>query len=133
MNVETRLQVVARPSVLEVAVLHLPAGSVAVVEHLFGVREYETPLPDIEWWAVVPGNRDAIAWGAVPCWYGSLRGVRNGRLRLDRDAWHEAARLLRSAPVVYVAYEQVRHYGSWRWTAVSASVAGLAEKAGASA
>lgn len=126
---------VVRPSVVEVAVVHVPAGAVAVVEHPYGVREYEAPLPDVEWWAVAPGSRDTIGWGAVPCWYGSLRGVRNGRHKLDREAWREAARLLRSEPVVYIRYERQFYFGSWRWTAVEASTesvaARLAEKAGA--
>lgn len=131
----SRILASARPSVVEVAILRVPVGAVAVVEHPYGVREYEPPLPDVEWWAVVPGSRDTIGWGAVPCWYGSLRGVRNGRHRLDREAWHEAAKLLRTVPAVYLRYEKQLNFGSWRWTAVEASSesvsARLAEQAGA--
>ena len=126
---------VVRPSVVEVAVIHVPAGAVAVVEHPYGVREYEPELPDVEAWAVVPGSPDTLGWRAVPCWHYTLAGIRNGRLKLDRAAWHAAAKLLRREPVVYIRYEQQLCYGLWRWTAVEASTESvasrLAEKAGA--
>lgn len=133
-----RLLVGARPSVVEVTILRVPAGALAVVEHPSGqVREYEYGL-DVDQYAAIPGSRDVLGWGAGVCWYSSLLGVRNGRHLLDRDAWHAAARLLRSESVVYVRHEQRLHFGSWRWTAVSASAepvlaeaSRLAEKAGA--
>ncbi|TYB69649.1 hypothetical protein FXF51_05675 [Nonomuraea sp. PA05] len=128
-----RLLVGARPSVVEVAVLRVPAGAVAVVEHPSGqVRDYEPQL-DVEQYAAIPGSRDVLGWGVGVAWYSSLAGIRNGRLRMDRDAWHEAARLLRSEPVVYIRHEKQLYHGSWRWTAVEASsepvTARLAEKA----
>lgn len=123
-----RLIVGARPSVVEVAVLHVPAGAVAVVEHPYGVREYVPELRDVEAWAVVPGSPDTLGWRAVPCWYYTLSGIRNGRLKLDRQAWHAAAKLLRRTPVAYVQHEKRLYFGSWRWTAVSASTVSTAEQ-----
>jgi hypothetical protein len=126
----------AFPSAFEVAILHLPAGAVARVHHPFGVREYCPLLVECEVYAVVPGFKDVIGWGAVPCWHPSLRSVRNGRHRLDQSAWHHAADLLKNAGVVYVGYEERDYYGRPRWTAVSAwlepQAARLAEQAGAS-
>ncbi|MEV8635667.1 hypothetical protein AB0395_28805 [Streptosporangium sp. NPDC051023] len=108
----------ARPSATEVAVVRVPAGCVVRVHHPAGVREYAPPLPDEAWYVVIPGDRDVIGWGAVPCW-GGLAGVRNGRHALDRDAWHAAARALASTDVAYVRYEQRDHHGKQRWTAVA--------------
>lgn len=132
-----RLLIGARPSVVEVAILRIPAGAVAVVEHPSGqVREYEPHLL-VEQYAAIPGSRDVLGWGVGSAWYSTLEGVRNNKLRLDRDAWHAAARLLRSVPVVYIRHEKRLHRGSWRWTAVEASSesvsARLAEQAGARA
>ncbi|MFI6496826.1 hypothetical protein [Nonomuraea typhae] len=118
----------AHPSLFEVAILHVPAGSGARVRHPSGPLDYRQPLDDLDAYAVVPGDKDAIGWGAVPCWYYSLRGIRNGRHRLDRPAWHSAAALLSSVPVVYVAYERRDYFGRPRWTAVAARPA---EQAGA--
>lgn len=81
----------AHPSAFEVAILHLTGGATARVHHPFGVREYRPLLVEDDVYAVVPGYADVIGWGAVPCWYYSLRGIRNGRHRLDRPAWHDAA------------------------------------------
>ncbi|HEY9370994.1 hypothetical protein [Streptomyces sp.] len=128
-----RLIVGARPSVVEVAVLRVPAGAVAAVEHPYGVREYEPELRDVEAWAVVPGSPDTLGWHAVPCWYYTLAGIRNGRLKLDRQAWHAAAKLLRSEPVIYVRHEKQLYFGSWRWTAVSASTVSTIDQVEASA
>lgn len=137
MNVETIPTLMAYPSQTEVAILHLPPGSVARVFHPFGVREYRDAL-DTEAFAVVPGDKDLIGWGAVPCWYYSLAGIRNDRHKLDRAAWHDAAALLDMVPVVYVAYEQVDYFGRPRWVAVDAGIeplgaesARLAEQDGA--
>ncbi|GAA4221396.1 hypothetical protein FHR32_005068 [Streptosporangium album] len=120
--IATRLLVEARPTATEVAILHVPAGAVARVHHPAGVREYTPLLPEESWYAVVPGDKDLIGWGAVPCWYGSLAGIRNGRHRLDRDAWHAAARELRSGGVTYVQYEVRDYYGNPRWTATGVRV-----------
>ncbi|MEU6725590.1 hypothetical protein ABZ917_17935 [Nonomuraea wenchangensis] len=128
------LLVEAFPGVFEVAILHLPAGATARVHHPSGPRDYRQPL-DVAAYAVIPGDRTAIGWGAVPCWYYDVRGIRNGRHALDRAAWQDAAALLRMTPVVYVTFEQVDYYGRSRWTAVEAGIAPavLAEKAEASA
>jgi len=114
----------ARPSRVEVAILHLPVGCVARVHHPGRVQEYAPQLPDVAWYAVVPGDREAIGWGWSEGWYGSLTGVRNGKHRLDRDAWHEAAKALRTSSVVYVRYEALTYYGKTRWTATSVRVEG---------
>lgn len=129
-------RVEAYPSATEVAVIHLPAGATARVHHPDGVREYTPMLPDVEDYAVIPGDKDLTGWGAVPCWHGSLAGVRNGRHRLDRDAWHAAATALRAVGVVYVQYEARSYHGKARWTAVSvrreaAASLPLAEQIGA--
>ncbi|MFD9949997.1 hypothetical protein ACFWYW_28445 [Nonomuraea sp. NPDC059023] len=110
----------AYPSPFEVAVLHLVDGAVARVHHPFGVKDYHPSPFEDEAYAVIPGDKNAIGWGAVPCWHYSLRGIRNGRHRLDRAAWHAAAALLRMGPVVYVTYEERDYYGKPRWTAVAA-------------
>ncbi|MFB4265392.1 hypothetical protein [Nonomuraea sp. GTA35] len=124
----------AFPSAFEVAILHLPNGVAARVHHPFGVKEYRPLIVEESTFVVVPGWADVIGWGAV-CWHYTLRGVRNGRHRLDRAAWHDAATLLQMSPVVYVTYEKRDSYGKPRWTAVDAGVeplaARLAEKAGA--
>lgn len=122
--VETPLRVVeVFPKETEVAVVQVPEGGVARVHHPSGVREYTPSLVDIpevaSWFLVVPGDREAIGWGWSEGWYGSLRGVRNGHHRLDRDAWHQAARAVeRGAVVAYVQYEARDYYGTPRWTAV---------------
>ncbi|WP_326646583.1 hypothetical protein OG884_18315 [Streptosporangium sp. NBC_01755] len=118
------LVVEARPSAVEVAVLHLPPGSLARVHHPDRTREYTPGFPDIPYYVVVPGDNSAIGWGWNVGWYGSLTGVRNGRHRLDRDAWHAAAKALRSASVVYVRYEALTYYSATRWTAVGVRVEG---------
>lgn len=136
MNAETSLLVEAFPGEREVAILRLPAGAVGRVHHPSGlVRDYIGRL-DIEAFAVVPGDRDAIGWGVAQSWYYDVRGIRNGHRALDRPAWHDAARLLADVPVVYVAYEQVEYFGKQRWTAVEAGIeplgtSRLTEKAGA--
>lgn len=126
----------AYPSATEVAVIHVPAGATARVHHPSEVQEYTPPLPEVPWYAVIPGDRDLTGWGAVPCWHGSLAGVRNGRHGLDRDAWHAAAKALRTVGVVYVQRELIDHHGTPRWTAVSvrreaAASLPLAEQIGA--
>jgi hypothetical protein len=130
---ETIRMVEAHPSAFEVAILHLTAGAAARVHHPFGVREYRPLLVEDDVYVVVPGFKEVIGWGAVPCWHYSLRGIRNGRHRLDRPAWHEAARLLTCTPVAYVRFEERDYYGKPRWTAVEASVeaARLAKQGGA--
>jgi hypothetical protein len=121
-NAETMPATVeAFPSAYDIAILKLPIGVTARVHHPAGVREYAPPLP-VPYFAVVPGDRETIGWGAVPCWYSSLTGVRNGHHRLDRRAWHDAARLLARADLVYVRYEVRDYYGKPRWTAVRAEV-----------
>lgn len=111
------------PSRTEVAIVHVPQGGVAVVHHRSGVREYTYSLPDVPTFLVVPGDREAIGWGWSQGWYGSLRGVRNGRHRLDRQAWHDAARAVdRGAQVAYVQYETRDYHGKDRWTAVGVRV-----------
>ncbi|MEV8636431.1 hypothetical protein AB0395_32740 [Streptosporangium sp. NPDC051023] len=109
----------ARPTATEVAIVYVPAGSVVRVHHQAEVQEYALPLLEVPWYAVIPGDRDVIGWGAVPCWYGSLAGVRNGHHQLDRKAWPAAARALASCGVVYVQYQRIDHHGKQRWTAVS--------------
>ncbi|GAA3417732.1 hypothetical protein [Streptosporangium vulgare] len=114
----------ARPTAVEVAVIHLPTGSLARVHHPAGTQEYAPDLPDVPWYVVVPGDNSAIGWGWNVGWYGSLTGVRNGRHRLDRAAWHEAAKALRTVSIVYVRYEALTYYGKPRWTATSVRVEG---------
>ena len=122
MNAETMSATVeVFPFAYEVAIVKLPVGATARVHHPAGLREYVPSLP-IPYFAVVPGDREAIGWDAVPCWYSSLTGVRNSHHRLDRRAWHDAARLLARADVVYVRYEVRDYYGKPRWTAVRAEV-----------
>ena len=126
----------ARPAAVEVAVIHLPPGSLARVHHPDGTREYAPDFPDTPYYVVVPGDVSAIGWGWNVGWYGSLTGVRNGKHRLDRAAWHEAAKALRSASVVYVRYEALAYYGKPRWTATGIRVEGalsLPEQTGARA
>lgn len=129
MNVETIPTLMAYPSETEVAILRLPPGGVARVFHPFGVREYRQELDDVEAFAVVPGDKDVIGWGAVPCWHYGLAGIRNGRHELDRLAWHDAAALLDMVPVVYVAYEQIEYFGRPRWVAVDAGIEPLGAEA----
>lgn len=121
MNAETLHMIEAFPSAYDVAVLKLPPGVTARVHHPAGVREYEPPLPT-RYFAVAPGERETIGWGWAVGWYESLQGIRNGHHRLDREAWHAAARLLARADVVYVRYEVRDYYGKPRWTAVRAEV-----------
>ena len=122
MNAETMPATVrVFPFAYEVAIVKLPVGATARVHHPAGVREYVPSLP-IPYFVVVPGDRETIGWGWAVGWYESLRGIRNGRHRLDRDAWHAAARLLARADVVYVRYEVRDYYGKPRWTAVRAEV-----------
>ncbi|MFC3985494.1 hypothetical protein [Streptosporangium jomthongense] len=109
----------ARPSATEVAVVFVPAGCVVRVHHPAGVREYVPPTTGDSWYVAVPGDRDAIGWGASPCWYGSLAGIRNKKHALDREAWHATARELATADVAYVQFEQRDHFGAQRWTAVA--------------
>jgi hypothetical protein len=114
------------PSRTEVAIACVPQGGVAVVHHRSGVREYTYSLPDVPMFLVAPGDREAIGWGWSEGWYGSLRGVRNGHHRLDRQAWHDAAAAVqRGASVTYVIYEQVEYFGKPRWTAVGAREGGV--------
>ena len=122
MNAQTLQVVEAFPAAFEVAILHLPAGSMARVHHPSGMREYRPLLVQEDVYAVVPGFAQVIDWGAVPCWHYTLKGIRNGRHRLDRAAWHDAAALLALAPVVYISYERRDHFGKPRWTAVDAGV-----------
>lgn len=114
----------AHPAAVEVAVVHLPKGSLARVHHPAGTQEYAPQFPDVPYYVVVPGDREAIGWGWTHGWYGSLTGIRNGHHRLNRDAWHAAARALKTAPVVYVQYEAITYYGKPRWTATSVRVEG---------
>lgn len=125
MNTGTLQVVEAFPSSFDVAILHLPAGAVARVHHPSGMREYRPLLVDVEVYAIVPGFAQVIGWDAVPCWYYSLRGIRNGRHRLDRDAWHKAADALKHSGIAYVTYEQIDYYGKPRWTAVRANAPAL--------
>lgn len=134
--VATGLLVEAHPTATEVAIVYVPAGAVVRVHHPAGVREYAPQLPEESWYAVIPGDTATIGWGWNVGWYGDLRGIRNGHHRLNRDAWHAAARELRSAGVVYVQYEASDYFGKRRWTAVSVRVEALsspAEQIGASA
>ncbi|MFI7691715.1 hypothetical protein ACIBQ6_21790 [Nonomuraea sp. NPDC049655] len=124
MTTETIRIVEATPSAFEVAILHLADHATARVHHPFGVKEYTPLLVEDDVYVVVPGWADVIGWGAV-CWHYTLRGVRNGRHRLDRDAWHAAAELLHTNPVVYVTFERRDYYGTPRWTAVHADVESL--------
>ena len=123
MNAETIPALVeAFPAAYEVAILKLAAGTTARVHHPAGpVREYVPPL-SIPYFAVVPGDVETIEWGWCVGWYESLKGIRNGHHRLNREAWHAAARLLARADVVYVRYEQRDYYGKQTWTAVRAEV-----------
>jgi hypothetical protein len=115
----------AYPQPVELAVVAVPVGGVARIHYPSGpVMDYPPPLDDEAWIAVVPGDKDLIGWGCVPCWYGSPRGVRNGRHVLDRPVWQEAARQVCRAGVVYVEYRPRLYYGRERWTAESCRIAG---------
>ncbi len=115
----TKTLVVARPAATEVAVMRIPAEGVGRVHSpAGGHRDFEPELADVAWWLVVPGDRDAIGWGWAYGWYAAIHGVRNGKHRLDRDAWHQAAREVRHGGVAYVQYEPQEYYRKQRWTAV---------------
>ncbi len=126
--VESGAQVVeVFPAPTEVALVRVTEGGVARVHHPSGVRDYSDPFQPL---LVVPGDRDVIGWGWAEGWYGSLRGVRNGRHRLDRDAWHAAARVVeQGAGVAYVQYEIRDYYSKPRWTAVGVRTMGEATHA----
>lgn len=131
-----RLLVEARPTATEVAILALPVGAGARVHHPDGVREYEPAIDDVPYYVVVPGDKDAIGWGWAVGWFGGLSGIRNGRHRLDRDAWHEAAKALKAGGVAYVMYEARDYFGKPRWTATGVRWTALsvpAEQIGANA
>ena len=128
MTAETLLAPVvveAYPQPAEVAVVAVPAGGVARIHYPSGVvMDYPPPLDDEAWIAVVPGDKDLIGWGCVPCWYGSPRGVRNGHHQLDRAVWHDAAAQVCRQAVVYVVHELQDYYSRQRWTAVSCRLSG---------
>lgn len=117
MNVDTTL-VNVRPDPYEVAIvptspgqgvrLHLPTG---------GVKVYTPTVKDVPLVAVLPGNRKLIGWGWSNGWYGSLAGVRNGKHRLDRDAWRAACHAVRDGGIAYVTYTLRTHFEEPRWTA----------------
>ncbi|MET8985933.1 hypothetical protein ABZW49_10830 [Nonomuraea wenchangensis] len=111
------LHVVARPAVHEVAIVALQPGERVRVLHTAGVRDYTPDLPDVAYFAVVPGHRETLGWGWQVGWYMSLTRVRNGHHDLDRDAWHAATRALQRGGVAYVSYVQRLYYGEPRWTA----------------
>ncbi|MFE3452445.1 hypothetical protein ACFXJ8_26325 [Nonomuraea sp. NPDC059194] len=117
---DSLLAIDAFPLPAEVAVIAVPAGGVARVHYSHGVSlDYPLPLDDEPWIAVIPGNKELLGWGCVPCWYGSPRGVRNGKHEMDRPVWDEAARAVLRGQVVYVAHERQPYHGGERWTAVS--------------
>lgn len=126
----------ARPAAVEVAVIHLPSGSLARVHHPDGTREYAPGLPGVPYYVVVPGDNSAIGWGWNVGWHESLTRIRNGHHKTNRDAWHDAAKALRTNDVVYVQYEARDYHGKPRWTAVGVRVEGvlsLPEQTGARA
>ena len=128
MTAETLLAPVvveAYPLPAEVAVVAVPVGGVARIHHPSGaVMDYAPPSAAEAWIAVVPGDKDLIGWGCVPCWYGSPRGVRNGHHQLDRAVWHDAAAQVCRQGVVYVVHELQDYYSRQRWTAVSCRTGG---------
>jgi hypothetical protein len=107
----------AFPAVHEIAIVPVPAEGSVRVHHPAGVRTYHPELPDVPYVVVVPGDGELLGWGWSNGWYGSLAGVRNGHHRLDRDAWHAAARALQGGGVAYVAYAPRLYFGNRRWTA----------------
>lgn len=117
MSAHNVLHVIARPAVHEVAIVALSPGERVRILHAGQVRDYTPDLPDVRFFAVVPGDRSAIGWGWSVGWYGSLTGVRNGHHELDRDAWHAATRALRRGGIAYVSYVQRLWFGEPRWTA----------------
>ncbi|MFC4062789.1 hypothetical protein ACFOWE_31245 [Planomonospora corallina] len=110
--------VIARPAGDEVAVVYVPAGAAVRVHHPDGqTRDYMPNLPQAATYAAIPGDGQAIGWGAVPCWHPTVRSLRNQRHPLDRAAWHAAARAVGDG-VVYVRYARREHHGRTRWTAI---------------
>ncbi|MEW9530562.1 hypothetical protein [Microbispora sp. NPDC049125] len=111
----------AHPEATEVVVANLPGGSTLRVHHPSGPRDYThnvwDEFPDLPFIPVVPGDREAIGWGCYLSEFGSLRGVRNGHIPRNREAWHAAAKVLRGGGVVYVRYELQDYYGKPTWTA----------------
>lgn len=118
MSARNVMHVVARPAVHEVAIIAVDPGEWVRVRRPSGIYHHYTPdLPEVQFYAVAPGDREAIGWGWSIGWYGSLTGVRNGHHDQDRDAWHAATRALHRGGVAYVSYVQRLYHGSPRWTA----------------
>ncbi|MEU4576093.1 hypothetical protein [Nonomuraea sp. NPDC023979] len=112
----------AHPTGTEVVAALLPPGSVLRVHHPdVGVREYRAMLPGDWLIAVVPGDLTVLPWGCRDNQYCALTSMRNDRQSLDRPAWQEAVRLLKTGGegVVYVGYKSQPYYGSDRWTATA--------------
>jgi hypothetical protein len=117
MTTTTARVVDVRPAATEVAVIHLPPGSVARVHHPAGHRDYTGSFHDLPIIMVIPGDRDTIGWGWTHGEYFSLQRIRNGHHQLDRPVWHDAVRAVRGGGVVYIRFEQRDWYGKQRWAA----------------
>lgn len=93
----------AYPAPDEIAVVYLPpAGTV----HIHQADKVRTHHADNEQAVIVaPGDRDQLGWGVHTARYGGLSGVRNGKRKDDRPVWHEAARLVRTAGIVYIRHD----------------------------
>lgn len=105
------------------AVIHLLAGDTAQVHHPDGTFYTLAPLyPGAPVVAVVAADPDLIGWGAIVLGE-TMATVRNNHHRLDRPAWHKAARAVRAGGVAYVTHEQVEHFGQTVWRATGARTA----------
>jgi hypothetical protein len=106
-----------------VVVANLPARAVLTVKYPDGTsRELTDDLVEGPLVVVVPGDRDALGWGAYVVHYGATRQIRNGHNRFDRPVWHEAEKAVRHGGIAYVQHEQRDYYGRSRWFAVGVRI-----------
>lgn len=118
----TALVVEAYPKAVEVAIIAVPAGGVVRVHYTSGAPvTFAAPLGENEpTIAVVPGDKDLLGWGCVPCWYDTPRGATRYRHQQDKPVWNDAmSALCRGAEVAYVKHELQTYYSRERWAAVS--------------
>lgn len=113
--------VTVTPRPYEVGVARVPAGSVFRVPLRNGAQR-ELPPDDLTTWLEVPGLLLA-RWGVDWTIRYSAHSIGLARLRAERKAWQQAARMLaggsETAKAVYVLLEETRPHGRPVWLAVS--------------